>query len=466
MTEFPAILIEPGLGLWRRSRLDEDGFPASLDHLSDAALDATGAIFDACVTKVDPTLDLAFLDLGDGRSGVMNQRRARLRKKGRSFAITDSVSEGERLKVQAVSDPQSMDGKAIAVTPRPKLTGRYCVVETGGQRLNFSKDLGPARIKALTPLLEGPASRSAIIIRGRAQLVDPDVVAAEANQLTDALTRPVGEPGLVFAFTPLMQALKDLPDTPDPVCIEGGSALADAKGCARTAYPDLVDRLVQLNTDAPAFDAFGIDEAIEEALSGRIDLPSGGWITISPTPAFTAVDVNMGSAYRAQDAAEAKLGVNMEAAMAIAHQMRFQNIGGLIVIDFIDMTGKGRIETLLKTLTHAVQDDPQPVQLSGLSQFGLVQINRARRGLSLLERMTAQPPRRLRASTIAEDLLRRALRLGHSKNQGDLVITAPDAVREVFDEVSENLTKLEGKTGRRIIIEDGAPSVRIGANHG
>ncbi|WP_417466080.1 ribonuclease E/G [Kordiimonas sp.] len=422
------MIIEPGIGQWRSAVLDEDGFPSSLSFHDETALSPVDAIFRARVTKLDTTNDMAFLDLGNGLTGAMSLRRAKLLVKGRADKISDCVTEGAALIVQVVAESAASEGKAYSVTPRPRLMGRYVVVEAGGARLNFSKDLQPKAVKALTPLLEPLAAQGALIVRSRAGVVEPEVVAAEATTLMAALAPENDKPGLLFAFSPMEQALIAVPDGDGGVAIEGGGPFANARSVASERWPDILDRLTTYDGDGPAFEHYGVEEAIEEALAGKILLPSGGWISIHETPALTVVDVNMGQALKGRAAGDAKLIVNMEAAMAVGYHLRFQDIGGLVVVDFIDMSAKGAARDLMQALDAAFDGDSVPVQHTGVSQFGLVEISRKRKGLSLKARMQRNREPEVRPEAAALELMRKARRLGRSAAPGGIVITAPKAV--------------------------------------
>ena len=449
----PRLIIEPGIGEWRSALIDADGFPASLSFHGDASASPVDALFAARVTRVDSQLDMAFLDIGKGEwgsglEGMLNLRRAKLLVKGKAGGIAECVTEGQRLMVQVVAEPSAMDAKALAVTPRPKLLGRYVAVEAGGARLNFSKDLSAKRQKALKPLLQTAADSAAIIVRSRAASVAPEIVVAEAEALAGAFNRPSDKPGLVFARSPLNQALAAAPDDTD-IWVDGGSAFADAKALAATHWPDLTPRLKTYKGEQSAFEAYGVDEAIEEALAERIELPSGGWISITPTPAMTVVDVNMGGALKGRSAGDAKMIVNLEAAMAVAYHMRFQDIGGLVVVDFIDMASKGAARELMATIERALRDDPVPVQHTGLSHFGLVEFSRKRRGLSLRDRLLVPQAPTQRPEAAAMALLRAAIKTGTQSQPGVLVLETPKPVQAWLEARPAFLQALASKTGRR-----------------
>ncbi|WP_286828977.1 MULTISPECIES: ribonuclease E/G [Kordiimonas] len=457
-------IIEPGLLEWRSATVGEDGFPETIQFHTDADLSPLDAIFRARVTRVDATLEIAFLDLGDGLTGAMNFRRAKQLVKGRADTISDCVREGDMLTVQVLSEPSALEGKALPVTARPRLLGRYVVAETGGARLNFSKDLGPKAQKTLTPLLTDAASKAAVIVRSHAGSVAPEAVAVEAQMLVNALTADSDKPGLLFAHSPQAQALLAAPHGESDILVEGGSALADAKAVAARLWPDVAARLKPFKGESAAFEEYGVNEAVEEALAPRIDLPSGGWISITPTPALTAVDVNMGGALKGRSAAEAKLITNMEAAMATAWHLRFQDIGGLVVVDFIDMSSKGHAKELMDTVNEAFKGDTVPVQHTGLSQFGLMEINRKRSGLSLRDRMMVSTAPRARAQAQALQLLRDAVRTANRAEPGTLVIAAPEGTKAWFEARADVTESLQQSTGRTIAFETAeAPSVWLRA---
>jgi Rne/Rng family ribonuclease len=449
MTEQPLTVIEPGIGCWRSADIGDDGLPTDLRFHDDVALSPLDGIFSACITQIDTANDLAFADLGGGLTGVLNLRRAKLLTKGPVSGINECLQEGQRLIVQVVSEPALGEEKALTITPRPRLAGRYVVVELGSARLNFSKDLGPATVKKLTPKLSGLSKNVSLIVRPRAASVPIEAVINEATALVAALDTAPGESGLMFTYTPLEKALVSVPDDSMQVVIEGGSAFAEARTCAQK-WPDLLDRLAAFDEKEDAFEHYGVNEAIEEALAPRIDLPSGGWISITPTPALTAIDVNMGSALKGRTASDAKVLVNLEAALASLHHLRFQDIGGLVVIDFIDMTAKGATRELMRLIETTTRADRVPVQHTGISTFGMVELARKRSGLSLRDRMQVTTQPRLRAQSAALDLLRRGARVGRTAGIGALLVSGPEPVLAWLKRHPEYVEALKQTTSREV----------------
>ena len=450
---FPLTIIEPGIGQWRSADIDADELPSDLRFHDDVAFSALDAVYDARVTRVDHALDMAFLDLGNDRTGVMNFRRARLLVKGQAQSIADCLTEGQLVRVQIVSEPSALEDKALPVTPRPRLTGRYVVAEVGAPRLNLSKDLTARRSKELKELIGPHVSAAALIVRSRAQDIPAEAVLAEAERLHSVFAKPMVSVGLVHAWTPAEKALLAAPDTNTPILIEGGNCYAEARKTASQAWPDLHARLQPYEGTACAFEELGVEEAIEEALADRIILPSGGWISITPTPALTAVDVNMGGALKGMSAGEAKLVVNMEATLALAYHLRFQDIGGLIVVDYINMSGKGSTRELMQLIERTFKGDVVPVQHTGLSAFGLVEFTRKRSGLSLRDRMLRRRTPVARSAAISSSLLRTANRVGKGHEAGMLVITAPQSVLDYMSGNARLLDMLRAQTSREILLE-------------
>jgi Rne/Rng family ribonuclease len=470
MIDLPATLIEPGIGYWRSAQIDEDGFPTNLNFHDDIRVGKVGAIYPATVTKLDTNSDIAFLSLTEmvpeqGRkgediqkplSGIMNLRRAKQLVKGAVHSISDCLHEGQKLMVQVLSDPTSFEDKSLTLTPKPRLDGRYVSVETGASRLNFSKDLGPKTLKALKEPLSSLTENVAIIVRARAAHVSPEAVIAEAKWLTEAVTSKAG-----YAMPAIERALIAVPDDNHPVYIDSVGASTDARALAQAKWPDLADRIFAYKRKTPAFEEYGVEEAIEDALSDRILLPSGGWISIHETPALTAIDVNMGSALQQMSAADAKLTVNMEAALAVAHHIRFQDIGGLIIVDFIDMSGKGTTAKLLELFDKALKDDPVPVRRSGISAFGLVEMARQRKGISLRDRYQTQHKPTMRIAERALTLLRNAQNVGLSNDPGVLNIQTDKAVQNWLKANPFAVHTLEAMTHRTIKICSGNDDVFI-----
>lgn len=444
----------------RRAQLDEEGFPVAVSFFDTIHLSPMDALFRARVTGFDDASDMAFLDLGsdhvgDARTGMLNFRRARSLKQG-ARRIRDCLHEGQMLKVQVVTEPSALEAKAVPVTPRPRLTGRYVIVEVGQAKLTLSKSLTARRAAALKGHLDKadlPACN--IIIRDLAAAVDDATIVREIMALGDAVLSKSSKLGLLYAAEPLYQALATCPGE-TPIAVVGKAGYAAARQLVTAHFPDLQDYVHQATSED--WEDTGIDDALEEALADRIDLPSGGWVGIYPTPALTAIDINMGTALQTMPPAEAKLVVNMEAAAAIAHHLRFQNIGGLVVVDFISINGKKPIQTLLSHFDTCLAADDVVVDRTGISRHGLMELSRQRKGLSLRDRFRQQRPATDRPESLVDQLLNQAADLAQAAAPGILHITLPSAAHEWLSAQPDLCQQLSKEWGRSVTLASGRPS--------
>lgn len=452
-------IIESSIGEWRAALIDDDEVPVEVNFLYDAAMDPTDVVSAARVSAIDKTLDMAFITLPSGAQGMLNYRRAKSIAKARGIkqttGIADCVTEGELINVQALGAASALEDKAIPLSGKIKIVGRYLVVESGKGRLNLSKDLPTHAIGVIRKALEPLATDWAIVVRSRAATVPIEALLAEANWIIGALSNTEGQAKTLFAASPLERALLAAPDDVDSIIIQGGDNFAAAKLLCNMLWPDLSDKLELYKGSNSLFETFGVEEAIEDAIADKIDLPCGGWIAVFETPALTAIDVNMGSALKGQTAADAKRIVNLEAALAVAFHLRFQNMGGLVVVDFIDNPAKGAVSEIMHYLDDALTFDPVPVQKSGLSAFGLMQFNRRRRGLSLRQRMLTTSAPSERTDYQAIKLLRQAKIIGSSAGMGNLVLQGPQAVVSYLSAHNALLETLKEATSRVIQLKVG-----------
>ncbi len=448
-------LIEPAIGQWRGALIDRDGIPIELHHYDTASPFKAGDIALARVTRVDKQLDMAFIKLPGGIGGALNFRRAKhlcTRDDSRGATISDCVQEGQLVRVQAVADASLIEAKNIPLTARPKIVGRYLVAELGKPRVNFSRDIGAKDKKRITEALAPLADHCAWLVRSRAGDIDSKHIFAEAQWLASAFQGKTNEPAISFQPSPAETCLMAMPDSLSDIIIEGGAALREIKKLLESRWPDLTDKISAYG-DHDLMEERGVEEAIEEALADQIMLPSGGWISIHETPALTAIDVNMGGALSGRSAGEAQQLVNMEAALASAYHMRLQDMGGLIVIDFIDMKTKGAAAELIALMDDVLGEDSVPVRRTGLSQFGLMELSRKRSGLSLRERMTHQAGASMRASHEGLMLLRRAISVGNAPTPGILALEARQTTLTWLHDHPALLEELKTSTQREIHLQ-------------
>ncbi|MFN6942472.1 MAG: ribonuclease E/G, partial [Parvibaculum sp.] len=261
------------------------------------------------------------------------------------------------------------------------------------------------------------------IVRTAAIGATSEDIAADARQLAEEW-RKVREterksvpPSVVFHdLDPVSKTLRDcVSSQTSRVLIDCADAFAEAQRYCRRAMPEMLDRVQLFNGPGDLFSLYDVDGEIEAALEPRAELPSGGWITIETTEALTAIDVNSGRYTAATGLEETSVKINLEAVEEIVYQLRLRGTGGLIVIDFIHLNNPENIQKVLDALNAGFAKDRVPTQISGMSEFGLVEMTR-KRVREPLDKLLTEPafphgrPRRKTCATVANDLLRKIAR--------------------------------------------------------
>lgn len=342
-----------------------------------------GAVFLGRVERIVTGLDAAFVDLGTGRPGLLGVRDAR-GPKGRVERIGTLLRTGQPVLVQVKADAFAAKGPTL--TMDVTLPGRFLVHAPLGRGITVSKRLGQGQQRTeLLRRIESAVVGEGWIARAGAASADPALIATEADSLAVAWR---GIEAAVMGPAPAL--LRPAPDAPRRALVEAGAnrpdaILADGAELARSLTlwceaeaPDLAP-LVRRHDGPPGlFEMRDLDRAIAELTGTRVPLGNGASLVIERTEALTVIDVNAGERGNALD-------VNLEATAEIARQLRLRNVGGIVVVDFVNMKGRSDGERLLAALSRAVEDDPAQTQVYGLSKLGLVEMTRNRRGIALAE---------------------------------------------------------------------------------
>ncbi|MBV9063737.1 MAG: ribonuclease E/G, partial [Alphaproteobacteria bacterium] len=268
---------------------------------------------------------------------------------------------------------------------------------------------------------------------------------------------------LYHDLDPIERTMRDEVDAETSrVVVDDRQALNAARAYCRRVMP-AAENIIELY-DGPGalFDSYGLEDEIATLIEPRVPLPSGGWITIEGTEALTAVDVNSGSYTEATGLEETSLRVNLEAAAEIGRQLRLRGIGGLVVIDFIHLNQPENIEHVLTVLHSSLAHDRTPTQISGMSEFGLVEITRKRTRDPLVKLMTEcctpcrASGRRRTAESIALEGVRQIERAGKAA-PGACVIAraAPDVIRWIKRHEDEIRGGLARRGAARVEFEAG-----------
>ena len=364
-----------------------------------------GQIYLARVERVVERLQAAFVDIGFDKSGFLGAREARalMPDATRDTPIEDCVEAGDTVLVQVTRPPQG--DKGTQVTADVTLAGRGVVLTPCRSRISVSRQIEDEAERArLTDLaekirqgdgvdavmVEGMDGLSGWVLRTAAEGQEIEPLTADmvnvAEQWEQLLERAedAEPPSLIHQdLGAVEKALRDLvrADT-KAVVVEGAAAMAVAKGFMREHMAALADILSPADEGEILFDRHDVAGQLEKALSPRVELASGAWLMIEATEAMTTIDVNSGAAEG--DA----LAVNMEAAAVIAKQVRLRAVGGLIAIDFIDMTDEAGHEAVLKALDEGFDGDKNAVRIGPMSEFSVVEMTRRRDVMTLSQALS------------------------------------------------------------------------------
>lgn len=357
-----------------------------------------GDIFLGVVENVIPGIDAAFVNIGDAeRNGFIHVTDlGPLRLKRSAGAITELVAPQQKALVQVMKEPTGNKGPRL--TGNISLPGRYLVLMPYGRGVNLSrrikKDGERSRLRALAILLK-PAGMG-ILVRTEAEgqpeeAIMEDLEALkqqwESIQQGSSTRRP---PVLLNRDDDFIQrVLRDIySNDVNRIVVDSGVGVKRVKqqlsswNGGRLPNGVLIDHHQERQ---PILEYFRVNAAIREALKPRVDLPSGGYIIIEPTEALTVIDVNSGSFTRSATSRETVLWTNCEAAVEIARQLLLRKIGGVIIVDFIDMDSRRDQMKVLEYFEQALKKDKARPQISQLSELGLIELTRKRQGQSLYE---------------------------------------------------------------------------------
>ena len=372
---------------------------------SESQSSLVGNIYLGRVQNVLPSMEAAFIDIGKGRNGVLYAGEVDWRARGlggRGRKIEQALKSGDQVLVQVTKDP--VGHKGARLTTQISLAGRYLVYVPSGRATGISRKLPENERKRLKRIVKDVVpDKGGAIIRTAAEGVDEAEIAADVRRLhnaweqiqqrTDEEKNSKGAKPVTMYEEPdmLVKVVRDVFNEDfTHLVVEGKRAWNTVHAYVQSVAPDLLDRLVRYNPDdhdgEDAFTHYRIDEQLEKAMSRKVWLPSGGTLVIDRTEAMTVIDVNTGKFTGAGgDLEETITSNNLEAAEEIVRQIRLRDLGGMIVIDFIDMVLPANQELVLRRLTEALGRDRTRHQVSEVTSLGLVQMTRKKLGSGLLE---------------------------------------------------------------------------------
>ena len=363
-------------------------------------------IYKAVITRIEPSLEACFVEYGGNRHGFLPFKEVTplYYQPGSSNrpSIKEALKEGQELLVQVEKDERG--NKGAALTTYISLAGRYIVLmpnnPNGGGVSRRIEGEDRNELRDVLAQLEVPQGMS-IIARTAGIGRNLEELQWDLNylkQLWDAIegaAKTEKAPSLIYLESSLVvRAIRDYfnPEIGE-ILIDTDDIFEQAQAFMSTVMPDNVNRIKRYHDDVPLFSRFQIEHQIESAHARQVNLPSGGAIVIDHTEALTAIDINSARATRGTDIETTALNTNLEAADEIARQVRLRDLGGLIVIDFIDMESSKNQRDVENRLRDALRYDRARVQTAKISRFGLLELSRQRLAPSLEEGSFAPCPR-------------------------------------------------------------------------
>ncbi|MGO2521432.1 MAG: Rne/Rng family ribonuclease, partial [Microbacterium sp.] len=355
-----------------------------------------GNVYLGRVQNVLPSMEAAFVDIGRGRNAVLYSGEVDwdgVETGNQPRRIELALKPGDRVLVQVTKDP--VGHKGARLTSQISLPGRYLVYVPGGSMNGISRKLPDnerARLKRI--LKEVLPESSGVIVRTAAEGATEDQLTRDVNRLTsqwEHIQKQVenqSAPALLHAEPDLLvKIVRDVFNEDfTKMLIQGEESQQTIRAYLESVAPDLLERVESYEDETDPFDAFRVTEQIEKALDRKVWLPSGGSLVIDRTEAMTVVDVNTGKFVgTGGNLEETVTKNNLEAAEEIVRQLRLRDIGGIIVVDFIDMVLESNRDLVLRRLIECLSRDRTKHQVAEVTSLGLVQMTRKKLGLGLLE---------------------------------------------------------------------------------
>ncbi len=436
-----------------------------------------GDVYLGRVEAVLPGIQAAFVDVGSEKAAFLhvsdvlrengdgdddddeeeeNGRRGR----GPEVPIQDVVHKGENLMVQVTKEPISTKGPRV--TAQVSLPGRFVVYMPFSNHIGVSRKIDDreerARLRSLARDVV-PKDAGGVIIRTVGEELTRETFQREFKTLhttwkkIQKRSKGVKAPALIHQEAKLTSGIiRDVfSEKVDALIIDSREVYREVEQYLQGVDPSLLDRVHLYEDATPIFDKYGVEEAIREAFQRRVELPSGGYLIIEPTEALVSIDVNTGRNTGKRDPDKTILKTNMEAAKEVARQLRLRDIGGIIVVDFIDMDARGDQDRVMQELRTHLNRDRARTKAYAISDLGLVEMTRQRVRPSLYSTLTEPcihcggAGRVFRPPTVVRRIERAIRRAAVGNAERTLIVRVhPEVALHILEQESNFLRRLEG----------------------
>jgi len=431
-----------------------------------------GNVYMGRVIRVLPGMQSAFVDIGGGRAAFLHIADiwGRRQEGEDTRPIEKLLAEGQNLVVQVVKDPigtkgarlstqVSIAGRLLVYLPQESHIGISQRIEDEEERLHLRE-----KLQQLLP----PDVGGGFIIRTMAEAASDRELAADIEYLRkqwrDIQEKAKTAPPAALLYQDLNLSLRVLRDFASEettrIAIDSRETYQRMQDFALGFTPNVAERLEHYAGERPLFDLYGVEEEIERALARRVELKSGGYLIIDQTEALTTVDVNTGGFVGGRSFDDTIFKTNLEAAQVIARQLRLRNLGGIIIIDFIDMESEEHRNAVLNEFRKALARDRTRMTVNGFTQLGLVEMTRKRTRESLAHVLCEPCPvcqgrgELKTAQTVCYQVLRELLREARQFDAREFRILASQQVIDLFlDEESQGLAMLSDFIGKPVSLQ-------------
>ncbi len=436
-----------------------------------------GNIYKGKVVRVLPGMQAAFVENGLERACFIHandivsyDEQGKENRSGNPPLVQEVLHEGDSLQVQVIKEPIGTKGARLST--HMSVSSRFLVYMPHTHHVGISQRIEGEEERERLRLAveqaveaEGFAGNGGYIVRTAAEGASEDDLRSDIRFLAklwrsiENRARQATTPSLIYEDLPLyLRTMRDMvrPEL-EKIRIDSEEIYEQVKTFAAEFMPELSSAIECYRGPRPLFDLNGIEDEIQKALSRKVQLKSGGYLILDQTEAMTTIDVNTGAFVGHRNLEETIYKTNLEAAQALARQLRVRNLGGMIIIDFIDMKEPEHQRHVLRTLEKALLRDPAKLNITGISELGLVQMTRKRTResleQSLCETCAACDGRGTikSAETVCYEIFREILRETRTYDNDSYMVLASQAVIDrLLDEESNSVADLEEFTGKNI----------------
>ena len=449
----------------------ENGMLQEVHVERNASRGIVGNIYQGKVARVLPGMQAAFVDIGLEKAAFIHA--GDIEDSAKEQPISSLLREGQSILVQVTKDP--IGTKGARLTTQISIASRFLVYMPGANHIGISQRIEDEderdRIRDIVIEAidaDGPYADDGFIIRTVAEGVLPHGLEEDIaflRLLWGKLQERASSgkvPNIIYEDLPL--ALRTLRDIAHPqvekIRIDSKETFQKATEFVEQLVPELANALEYYPGERPIFDLYNVEDEIQKALGRKVPLKSGGYLIIDQTEAMTTVDVNTGAYVGHRNLEETIFRTNLEAATAIGRQLRLRNLGGIIILDFIDMEETEHQRQVLRTLERALEKDHVKTKFTGVSDLGLIEMTRKRTRESL-EQLLCEPCPACHGTgmsktpeTVCYEIFREILRAARAFDTDTYLVLANQAVIDrMLDQEADHLAELEEFIGKTIRLQ-------------